>query len=63
MRLSIKTYFNISCSDLATLNTPQLIDKVKDLLEFAYQLGLEECIYILRLFLNNYKYYINILYV
>lgn len=30
-------------TELATLNTPQLVDKVKDLLDNAYQLGLEEC--------------------
>lgn len=29
--------------ELSTLQTPQLIDKVKDLFDFAYQLGSEEC--------------------
>jgi hypothetical protein len=30
-------------NELSSLNTPQLMGKVRDLLEFAYQLGLEEC--------------------
>ena len=43
--------------DLATLNPNQLVDKVKDLFEYAYQLGLEECN--LCFFVNNKILHIN----
>ncbi len=36
-------------NELSSLNTPQLMGKIKDLLEFAYQLGLEEC----KIFINS----------
>ena len=35
-------------NELSSLNTSQLMSKVRDLLEYAYQLGLEECKIILK---------------
>ena len=39
-----KNYIEI-LNQLASLNTPQLMEKVTDLFDFAYQLGSEECKY------------------
>jgi len=47
--------------ELSTLSSNQLIDKVKDLIELAYQLGLEECnsFKLLNLNMNKYKIFIS----
>ena len=40
--------------DMATLSTNQLLDKVKDFIEHAYQLGEEECKWLIFNILNVY---------